>query len=171
MASAQTQIYLTAGDRTVTATLADNTATRVLTSLLDAGPVTIAMEDYGGFEKVGSLPQALPTTNRQITTVPGDIMLYQGQNIVIFYGSNSWSYTPLGKIDGATAASVRQFLSTGDVSVTLSLQPLSAIETITDDSTESIVYNLNGTPVTKRPLRPGIYIINGKKTVVGFNGR
>lgn len=166
MASAQTKIYLTAGDRTVTATLDENSATRTLVTLLDAGPVTVAMEDYGGFEKVGSLPQALPATDRRITTGPGDIMLYQGRNMVIFYGTNTWSYTPLGKIDGATAASVRQFLGSGDVDVTLSLQPLSALEPTADDNRESVVYNLNGIPVKKRPLPPGVYIINGKKTLI-----
>ena len=167
MASAQSKIYLTAGNQTVSATLADNEATRTLVNLLGKSPITVSMEDYGGFEKVGDLPQSFPTSNRQITTVPGDIMLYQGRSMVIFYGSNSWSYTPLGKIDSATAASVRNFLGTGAVEVTLSLQPSGAVEGVADDPTGSHkVYNLNGTPVTERPLKPGIYIIDGKKRAI-----
>jgi len=97
----------------MTATLIDNAATRELTALLSQDPVTIEMDDYGGFEKVGALPQSLPTSNSQITTQPGDIMLYQGRNMVIFYGSNSWSYTRLGKIDGATVEGLRQFFGNG----------------------------------------------------------
>ncbi len=68
------------------------------------------MSDYGGFEKVGTLPLSFTTSNSQISTAPGDIMLYQGNQMVIFYGTNSWSYTRLGKIDNATAESVSQFL-------------------------------------------------------------
>lgn len=167
MAPAQTKIYLATDGRTVTATLTDNEATRTLVSLLSKNPMTISMEDYGGFEKVGDLPQSLPTANRQITTVPGDIMLYQGRSMVIFYGSNSWSYTPLGKIDSATAASVREFLGSGAADVTLSLQPAGAVEGVADDANDShTVYNLNGTPATGRPLKPGIYIIDGRKTVI-----
>lgn len=78
MSSAQTKINLTVGDKTMTATLVENSATRELVSMLSQGPVVIEMDDYGGFEKVGSLPQSLPTSNSQITTQPGDIMLYQG---------------------------------------------------------------------------------------------
>ena len=87
MASSQTKILLKVGGNTMTATLADNEATRELTELLKQGDMTISMSDYGGFEKVGALPQSLPTSNTQITTMPGDIMLYQGDQLVIFYGS------------------------------------------------------------------------------------
>ncbi|MDE5807789.1 MAG: hypothetical protein K2H76_06695 [Muribaculaceae bacterium] len=99
MAHSQTKILLTIGDRTMTASLVDNAAARELKELLEKAPITIQMNDYGGFEKVGTLPQSFTTSNSQITTDPGDIMLYQGNNMVIFYGSNSWSYTRLGKID------------------------------------------------------------------------
>ncbi|MDE6033349.1 MAG: hypothetical protein K2G15_05250, partial [Muribaculaceae bacterium] len=85
MASAQTKVLLKVGGNTMTATLTDNEATRELTKLLEQGDMTIRMSDYGGFEKVGALPQSLPTSNTQITTAPGDIMLYQGNQMVIFY--------------------------------------------------------------------------------------
>lgn len=90
MANSQTKVLLSIGDRTMTASLVDNAATRELLSLLEKGPITIRMNDYGGFEKVGALPQSFTTSNTQITTEPGDIMLYQGNNMVIFYGSNRW---------------------------------------------------------------------------------
>lgn len=167
MLSAQTKISLTIGDKTMTATLVDNAATRELTALLSQDPVTIEMDDYGGFEKVGALPQSLPTSNSQITTQPGDIMLYQGRNMVIFYGSNSWSYTRLGKIDGATEESLRQFLGNGSVSVRLSLDSESGIEEIRAENLGQVkLYDLLGNPVNTRPLRSGIYIINGRKTLM-----
>ena len=151
----------------MTATLTDNEATRELTKLLEQGDITIRMSEYGGFEKVGALPQSLPTSNTQITTEPGDIMLYQGNQMVIFYGSNSWSYTRLGKIDGATASNLRQFLGNGDVTLTLSLESSVGIENVTSDAIkEEVIYDLNGRRITKKPLAPGVYIINGKQTII-----
>ena len=111
MASAQNTIYLTANGRTRSVTLAENSATRELQDLLKEGSFTVRMSDYGGFEKVGALPQSFTTSNTQLTTDAGDIMLYQGNQMVIFYGTNSCSYTPLGKIDNATAVDVKEFLS------------------------------------------------------------
>ena len=167
MASSQTKVVLKVGGNTMTATLTDNEATRELTNLLEHGDITIRMSDYGGFEKVGALPQSLPTSNTQITTELGDIMLYQGNQMVIFYGSNSWSYTRLGKIDGATSDSLRQFLGNGDITMTLSLESSSGIENVTADANkEEIIYDLNGRRITKKPLAPGAYIINGKKTII-----
>ena len=78
------------------------------------------MRDYGGFEKVGPLGQSLPTSNSQTTTQSGDIVLYQGNQVVIFYGSNTWSYTRLGRIDNLSGW--EEALGRGDVSVTFSLQ-------------------------------------------------
>ena len=167
MASSQTKVQLKVGGNSMTATLTDNEATRELTKLLEQGDITIRMSDYGGFEKVGALPQSFPTSNTQITTEPGDIMLYQGNNMVIFYGSNSWSYTRLGKIDGATASNLRQFLGNGDVTLTLSLESSAGIEDVTADNyKEENVYDLNGRRITQKPLAPGAYIINGKKRII-----
>lgn len=116
----QNVLYVTVGETTFTATFADNSGARALQELLAGGAITIRMSDYGGFEKVGSLGQSLPTENRQVTTQAGDIVLYQGNQIVIFYGSNSWSYTPLGKVDDLTGW--EEALENGTVSVTFSLQ-------------------------------------------------
>lgn len=167
MATSQTKIYLTVGGKSMSATLVSNSATQELVSLLSKGPITIDMNEYGGFEKVGALPQSLPTSNSQITTVPGDIMLYQGRNVVIFYGSNSWSYTRLGKIDNATTTALREFLGNGDITLEMSLSSTSGIEEISaDTSEEKTVYDLNGRIVKTRPLRPGIYIIDNRKVLI-----
>ena len=90
------------GDYTFTATLENNTAVDELVGMMKEGPITIDMSDYSGFEKVGSLGRSLTTNNSQTTTNAGDIVLYNGNNIVMFYGSNSWSYTRIGKIDDLT---------------------------------------------------------------------
>ena len=91
--------YITIGESIFAATFADNAGAAALKELLAEGPVTIEMEDYGGFEKVGPLGQSLPTENVQTTTQAGDIVLYQGNQVVLFYGSNSWSYTRLGRVE------------------------------------------------------------------------
>lgn len=105
--------------KTFTATMENNAAVDALVDKMKAGPITIQMSDYAGFEKVGALGQNLPTSDRQTTTRAGDIVLYQGNQIVIFYGSNAWSYTRLGKIDDLTGWA--EALGSGDVSVTFSL--------------------------------------------------
>ena len=90
------------GDQSFIATLEDNTAVREFIDMMKEAPVSIDMSDYSGFEKVGSLGRSLTTDNRQTTTGAGDIVLYNGDNIVMFYGSNSWSYTRIGHIDDLT---------------------------------------------------------------------
>ena len=90
------------GNATFTAALEDNAAVHELIQMMKESPITIEMSDYSGFEKVGSLGQNLTTDNYQTTTVAGDIVLYNGNHIVMFYGSNSWSYTRIGHIDDLT---------------------------------------------------------------------
>ena len=107
------------GESTFTATLEKNAAVDALVEMMEHGSVTIQMSDYAGFEKVGALGSSLPTSNRQTTTQAGDIVLYQGNQIVLFYGSNSWSYTRLGKIDDLTGWT--EALGGGDASGTFSL--------------------------------------------------
>lgn len=87
------------GDYSFTAVLEDNAAVEGLVDMMKEGPVTIQMDDYSGFEKVGPLGRSLTTSDIQTTTSAGDIVLYNGNNIVMFYGSNSWSYTKIGQID------------------------------------------------------------------------
>ena len=101
------------GDYTFTATLEQNQAVNELIEMMKERPVTIEMSDYSGFEKVGPLGKGLTTDNHQTTTTEGDIVLYSGDQIVIFYGSNSWSYTRIGKIDDLT--DWKTALGSGDV--------------------------------------------------------
>ena len=112
---------VTVGNTTLQATLADTEAAATLAERLQAGPVTLSLHAYGGFEKVGPLPWALPTADSQTTTAPGDIMLYQGDQITIFTGSNTWAYTPLGHIDGIAPNDLISALGDGDTEVTLSV--------------------------------------------------
>lgn len=163
------KINIKVGNRTLTATLVDNSSTRALLELLGKGPVEIHMSDYAGMEKVGSLPHSLPQNNEPMNTVPGDVILYQGRNFVIYYGTNSWSLTPLGKIDGNLSGSeLKAILGNGDVDIVLSI-PSSGIENIVADTLQRLsVYDLNGrnmecTDINR--LTPGIYIVNGKKHV------
>lgn len=108
------------GNNTFTATLENNAAVDALVEMMKESPVTIQMSDYSGFEKVGSLGTSLPASNRQTTTHAGDIVLYQGNQIVMFYGSNSWSYTRLGCIDNLSGW--EEALGRGNVTVTFSLE-------------------------------------------------
>ena len=104
------------GSHKLTATLADNSSARAFYELLEKGPVTIKMSDYGNFEKVGPLGTSLPRNDTQITTSAGDIILYQGNQITIYYDTNSWSFTRLGKVDGVTQTELKKILGKGDVS-------------------------------------------------------
>lgn len=112
-------IQLQVNGASFTAALEQNAAAQALAQLLAQGPVTIQMDNYGGFEKVGALGQSLPASDVQTTTEPGDIVLYQGDQIVTFYGSNSWSYTRLGRVTDLTGWA--DALGSGNVSVTFSL--------------------------------------------------
>lgn len=110
------------GGSTFTATLVDNSSMQALKEHLANGNITVEMEDYANMEKVGSLGISLPRNDRQTTTGPGDLILYQGHNFVIYYDTNSWNFTRLGKIDNATQAELKAALGKGDVKVTLSLE-------------------------------------------------
>ena len=118
--NSEMQMNVQVGGSTFTATLEENEAVDALVEMMEQGPVTIQMSDYSGFEKVGPLGTSLPASNQQTTTQAGDIVLYQGNQIVMFYGSNSWSYTRLGHIDDLTGW--EEAVGSGDVTVTFSLE-------------------------------------------------
>jgi len=109
------------GDTVLTATLAENSSADALKEILSDGPITINMRDYGRMEKVGSLGMDLPRNDQQITTEAGDIILYQGNAIVIYYTPNSWNFTRLGKINNVTSEELKEILGDGNVTITLSL--------------------------------------------------
>ena len=163
----QTKIYLTVDGVSKTATLVKNQATEELVSLLKKEPLTLSMTENGGFEKVGNLPKSLTTSDVRQKAESGDIMLYVGNVLCIFYGSNTWSYTKLGVIDNLNAAEIKDFLKGNPVNVTLSLDKEASIKEIkSSEITNEKVFDLNGNIITKRPLLSGIYIINGKKTLI-----
>ncbi|MCM1335752.1 MAG: cyclophilin-like fold protein [Bacteroides sp.] len=117
------EIYIKVGEDTLTAVLEDNESAAALKELIADKTLTISASNYGGFEKVCALGTSLPRNDSQTTTQAGDICLYSGDQIVIFYGSNSWSYTRLGKISGAGSSELKRILSGAETEVTLSLKP------------------------------------------------
>lgn len=99
----------------------ENEAVDALKAAVKDNPMTINMSMYGGFEQVGSLGMNLPRNDTRITTEPGDVILYSGNQIVLFYGSNTWSYTRLGKIKNMNEEQLRELLSKGNVTITISI--------------------------------------------------
>ena len=160
------KMYITIGGVTQPATLVDNAATQALVERLKDGAVTVTLNSSGGFEIWGALGFSLPTSNEQINAQPGDVILYNGSNICIFYGTNSWSYTRLGKIDGLSESELRTFLKAGEsnITVTLSLSNTTGISNVRSNSERGVFYTLNGQRV-ENPNK-GIFIRNGKKVIL-----
>ena len=102
--------------------LENNSATQDLIKELKKGNITVNASEYGGFEKVGDLGFSLPTSDENIGTAPGDIVLYQGDKISLFYGSHSWSYTKLGKLDNIDSNKLKEVLGSGDVTLEFTLK-------------------------------------------------
>ena len=109
------------GETPVTVAWEDNASVEALKMLAGEG-LTVEMSMYGGFEQVGSIGQSLPRDDQQTTTASGDIVLYSGNQMVVFYGSNSWAYTRLGHITDQTPEQMKALLGSGDVTITLSMK-------------------------------------------------
>ena len=157
-----TKMYITIDGRTEAVTLSNNSATQALVAKLQEASVTVTLNSSGGFEIWGALGFSLPTSNEQINAQPGDIVLYNGSNICMFYGTNSWNYTLLGKIDGLSESELRTFLKAGEsnISVTLSLSNTTGISQVKADGSKSREYTLSGT--LAQVGHKGIIIKNGK---------
>ncbi len=110
------------GDTAVSVEWEDNESVDAIAELVKEGPLIVQMSMYGGFEQVGSLGTGLPRDDVQTTTQAGDIVLYAGNQIVVFYGSNDWAYTRLGHITDKTAGELADLLGNGDVTITLSAE-------------------------------------------------
>ena len=169
MAQTMTQkMYITIDNKTLSVELVDNAATQTLVTALQEGDITYEAHDYGGFEKVGALGRSLPTSDTQTTTLAGDVILYSGNQIVLFYGSNSWSYTRLGRIEYSTQAELESFLKAGQGNVTVKLSlssgatAINGIRSISAD--DGTYYSLNGQRV-EHPTK-GMFIRNGKKVII-----
>ena len=108
-------------DTPVTVEWEDNESVAALKEAVKNNPLAIQMSMYGGFEQVGSLGMTLPRSDTRITTDPGDVILYSGNQMVVFYGSNTWAYTRLGHITDKTQDELKGLLSNGSVIITLTI--------------------------------------------------
>lgn len=117
----ESTMLIEANGYTFTAELADNSSAAALKERLAEGPLAIDMHDYASFEKVGPFGFDLPTNDERITTGPGDLILYQGNQFVFYYGENAWSFTRLGRVEGYTTEELKAVFGGGDVTMTLSL--------------------------------------------------
>ena len=166
------KMYITIAGQTQRVVLANNAATQELVTRLHNGAVTVTLNSSGGFEIWGPLGFSLPTSNQQMMAQPGDVVLYNGSNICLFYGSNSWSYTRLGKIEGLSESQLRTFLKAGESNITVTLSLTPAATGISDVSnnrqntagSESLAYMLSGAPAPAS--YKGIVIKDGKKILV-----
>ena len=162
------KMYITIDGHEQSVTLTNNSATKALVEKLQQAPVDVTLNSSGGFEIWGALGFSLPTSDQQTNAQPGDVVLYNGSNICMFYGSNSWSYTRLGKIDGLSESELRTFLKAGEsnIKVTLSLSSgataINGTRSISAD--DGTYYSLNGQRV-EHPTK-GLFIRNGKKVII-----
>ena len=167
MAQTMTQkMFITIGGVTKTATMVDNAATQELVARLKQAPVTVTLNSSGGFEIWGALGFSLTTSNEQVNAQPGDVVLYNGSNICMFYGTNSWSYTRLGHIDGLSESELKTFLHAGEnnIDVTLSLENTTGISQAKANKTSSKAYTLQGTAA--QAGYKGLVIQDGKKVAI-----
>ena len=158
------KIHITIDGVTKTATLVDNAATQALVAKLQEAPVKVTLND-NDFEIFGNLGFSLPTSNQQISAESGDILLYSGKYICIFYASNSYSYTRLGKIDGLSESELRTFLKAGEsnISVMLSLNNTTRISQVKADESNLREYTIQG--ILAQTGHKGIVIKDGKKYI------
>ncbi|MDE5917006.1 MAG: hypothetical protein K2G62_02635 [Oscillospiraceae bacterium] len=118
----KTCINIEVNGKILTSTLENNSSAKAFADMLKDKSLTLELDDYGNFEKVGALPQSLPSNDKHITTEPGDIILYQGDKITIYYDENTWSFTKLGHIDNVTQNELKSILGDGSVKITFSLK-------------------------------------------------
>ena len=115
----ETMLRLKIGDTDVAVNWEENESVEALKALCRDEPLTIHMSMYGGFEQVGPIGQSLPRNDSQTTTQAGDIVLYSGNQVVIFYGSNAWAYTRLGHISDKSGQEMAELLGNGDTTITI----------------------------------------------------
>ena len=124
--SAQTEVpvklKIHVNDTTFTATLEENSSAKAFAEFLAQGDLTLDMHDYGSFEKVADLPRSFPRNDTQIDTDAGDIILYQGNSITIYYDKNSWNFPRLARIDNVNKKRLQQILGKGNVKATFSVE-------------------------------------------------
>lgn len=170
--SMENKFVISANGKELTATFADNNSAKTFRNLIGDAPLTIQMSDYGNFEKVGAIGQSLPTDDHHVSTVIGDIMLYNGNSITIFYGANSWSYTPLGKIDGnPTRELIISVLGNGTVNVTFSLKKASAgMETVSTEL-KQLKVSVNGRNLTVAECNDAVVSVYSLDGRIVYSGK
>ena len=119
---APVKLKIHVNDTTFTATLEENSSAKAFAEFLMQGDMTLDMRDYGSFEKVADLPRSFPRNDKQIDTDAGDIILYQGNSITIYYDKNSWNFTRLARIDNVNKKRLQQILGNGNVKATFSVE-------------------------------------------------
>ena len=119
---APVKLKIHVNDTTFTATLEENSSAKAFAEFLTQGDLTLDMHDYGSFEKVADLPRSFPRNDTQIDTDAGDIILYQGNSITIYYDKNSWNFTRLARIDNVNKKRLQQILGKGNVKATFSVE-------------------------------------------------
>ncbi len=117
----ETMLKIEIGEKVMFAQFSDNASAQALREKLAEGPLVLEMHDYGGFEKVGDLPWTLPRSDEDITTSPGDVILYLGSQLTIYYGVNTWDFTRVAHIPDVDKAAMQSFLGEGVVTATFSL--------------------------------------------------
>jgi len=118
----ETMIYARVNGAVLEIKPENNSSAEAFIALLEDGDLTVDMHDYGGFEKVGSIGVSLPRNDESITTVPGDVILYQGNQITIYYGVNTWSFTRIGRVRGMDKDALKNLLGSGGTEVVFSLE-------------------------------------------------
>lgn len=165
----QSSMFLKVNNSILTVQLADNEATKALLGRLQNGDISFKANDYGGFEKVGALGFSLPSNDVSLSTEAGDVMLYSSNQLCIFFDKHSWSYTPIGKIEGKTAEELKNVFGAGEVSITLSIDNTTGISSVFENKHKSQtklkgIYSLSGQKLSKVPEH-GVYIEDGVKKV------
>ena len=118
---ATVKLKIHVNDTAFTATLEENSSAKVFAEFLAQGDLTLDMHDYGSFEKVADLPRSFPRNDKQMDTDAGDIILYQGNSITIYYDKNSWNFTRLARIDNVNKKRLQQILGKGNVKAIFSV--------------------------------------------------
>ena len=116
------ELVIEVNDTRFYADLEDNCAARLFIEELDSGGIEVEMQDYGGFEKVGPLPWTLPRNDERITTEPGDVILYNGNQITVYYGQNTWELTRLARIGNVTKEKLLDAFGDGGATVSFWLE-------------------------------------------------
>ena len=115
-------LQITVNDTPLRAKLEENSSAQALYEHIKAEPLTLHMHDYGNFEKVSELGFSLPTNDTMYTTQPGDIILYQGNELTFYYDTNTWEFTKVGVFQNVTQEYLMELFGEGDITAVLAVE-------------------------------------------------